>query len=172
MSPLDAFFATWSRARQTFGQGAPAAGTPFDGSAALRRLQTDVATAGPGPHWSGAAADAYGAANAEHAEVLGKLAALDSRLSAEVDHSAQVVNRGRDELEKVRSWVVSAAASVPDNEAGRTMLMPIVSTGLGRLSEVITTYNGQLNAIGATIARLGAEYASLSPQRFGPTPTG
>jgi hypothetical protein len=172
VSPLDAFFATWSQARQTFGQGAPTGGAHFDGSAALRRLQTHVATAAPGPHWSGAAADAYGAANAEHAEVLGKLASLDSRLSAEVDRSAQIVSRGRDELEKVRSWVVSAAASVPDNEAGQTMLMSIVSKGLGRLSELMTTYNDQLNVIGATIARIGAEYASLRTQRFGPTPTG
>lgn len=102
---------TWSRALQTFGQGVPAAGSQFSGSAVLRELKAQVESAAPGDQWLGGAATA----NDEHALMVGKLADLDTRLAAEVDKSASVVTSGGVELDNVREWVLSAASSVPDN---------------------------------------------------------
>lgn len=163
--------ATWSRARRTYGQATPTAGARFDQSASLRGLQGDVGRAEPGPHWQGGAAAAYSAVNAEHAQVLGKLAELDARLAAEIDKSARVVAAGRAELDTVRDWVVSAAASVPPTQAGELMKMPIVARGVARLSEVMLKSNGELTAIGANIGQIGAEYSALSVQKFGLAPT-
>lgn len=71
----------------------------------------------------------------------------------------------------MRDWVVNAASSVPHNQAGELMKMPIVSRGVARLSEVMLKSNGELNAIGANIAQIGAEYSALSVQKFGSEPT-
>ncbi|MGB0970132.1 MAG: EspA/EspE family type VII secretion system effector [Mycobacterium sp.] len=166
MGPIEGFLTTWSRALQTFGQGVPAAGSDFSGSAALRELKAQVESAAPGDQWLGGAATAYAAANDEHALVFGKLADLDARLAAEVDKSAGVVTSGRGELDKVREWVLSAASSVPDNQAGQMMLISIVSKGLGQLSAIVSRTNGELNAIGAQIQQVGEEYAALSQQKF------
>lgn len=160
--------ATWSQARQTFGQGVPASGSPFDGSAVLLQLKDNVESAAPGRDWQGGAAAAYAAANTGHAQVLGKLADLDARLAAEIDKSARVVASGRAELDNVREWVVSAASWVPSNQAGRGMLMQIVSKGLSQLSAILSKSNAELNGIGARIERIGTEYAGLSMQRFAP----
>jgi EspA-like secreted protein len=173
VSLLNAFLATWSHARKTFGQSAPAGGAQFDQSARLRQMQSDVEGAAPAAHWQGGAATAYAARNDEHAEIFGKLAHLDTRLAAEIDKSAEVVAYGRADLDNVRDWVVSAASSVPNNQAGQTMLMSIVSKGMGDLSEVVLKSNGELNAIGANIQQIGEEYAGLSNQKLagrGPLP--
>jgi hypothetical protein len=119
MGVLDGFLSTWSNARATFGDGDPPAGAQYDRSAQLRQAQTDLASAAPGSHWSGAAATAYGKANEDHRQVIGQLAGLDQRLSAHVDQSAQAVTKGRQDLDAVRKWVVDAAGSVPNNAAGR-----------------------------------------------------
>ncbi|MGV0646396.1 EspA/EspE family type VII secretion system effector [Mycolicibacterium sp. XJ2546] len=66
MSAIDAFYAVWTNARDTFGQGTPQDGAPFDDGAALRRLGSDVASAAPGSVWSGDAASAYNAKNTGH----------------------------------------------------------------------------------------------------------
>jgi len=166
VGPLEGFLTTWSRALQTFGQGVPAAGSEFSGSAVLRELKVQVESAAPGDQWLGGAATAYAAANDEHALVVGKLADLDTRLAAEVDKSAGVVTSGRVELDKVRELVLSAASSVPDNQAGQMMLISIVSKGLGQLSAIVSKTNGELNAIGAQIQQVGEEYAALSQQKF------
>ncbi len=166
MGPVEGFLATWSQARQTFGQGVPADGSQFGGSADLRQLKADVESAAPGGHWQGGAATAYAAANAEHAQVFGKLADLDARLAAEIDKSARVVGSGRAELDKIRDWVVGAASSVPSNQAGQIML--IVSKGLGQLSVILSKSNGELNAIGAQIQQIGTEYAGLNTQKIAP----
>ena len=165
MSPLEGFLATWSQALQTFGQGVPAAGSQFDSSAVLRQLNAEAESAAPGERWVGAAATAYAAANAEHAEVFGKLADLDARLAAEIDKSARIVTSGRAELDSVRDRVVSAASSVPGDQNGQVMLMPIVSNGLGELSAILAKVNGELNAIGDQIQQLGTEYAGLALQK-------
>ncbi|MCB0949546.1 MAG: DUF4226 domain-containing protein [Mycobacterium sp.] len=166
VGPLEGFLATWSRALRTFGQGDPATGAQFDGGAVLRRLKTEVESADPGKHWTGGAARAYGTVNAEHAQVFGKLADLDARLAAEIAKSAQIVTAGRAELGEVRDWVVSAASSVPDGQDGQVML--IVSKGLGQLRAILSRANAELNAIGAQIQQIGAEYAGLSKQKFAP----
>jgi hypothetical protein len=107
---------------------------------------------------------AYEARNAEHAQVLARLAELDTLLAAEIDKSAYVVGSGRTELDNVRDWVVSAASSVPNTPAGDAMLMPIVSKGMADLSDILLEANGKLNAIGANIQKIGAEYSTLSGQ--------
>ena len=163
--------ATWSRARQTYGQPAPTAGAVYDQSASLRGFKEDVERAEPGTRWQGGAAAAYSAANAAHAQVLGKLAELDARLAVEIDKSAQVVTAGRAELDSVRDWVLSAASSAPPDRTGEFMKMPIVSKGLARVSEVMVKSNAELNAIGANIRQIGAEYAALEAQKFGSAPT-
>jgi len=50
------------------------------------------------------------------------------------------------------------------------MKMPIVSKGVARLSEVMLKSNAELNAIGADIEQIGAEYRALSVQKFGSAP--
>jgi len=163
---LDAFLSTWSNARSTFGEGTPQTGAQFDNSVSLRHMQATVQSAAPGSNWTGGAANAYGAANAAHAEVFGKIADLDQRLSAKVDQSAQVVGTGRRNLDTVRQWVLDAAAAVPPGKNREQMLMPIIQRGLSQLSQIVTKSNGDLNKIGGEIVGLRAEYDALSSQRF------
>lgn len=118
MSVLDAFLATWSNARSTFGQGTPQSGAQFDNSATLRQLESDLKSAAPGSRWTGTAASAYDTANTEHRRVLRQLAGLDQRLRAHVDQSSEVVAAGRRQLDEVRKWVIDASASVPTGSTG------------------------------------------------------
>jgi hypothetical protein len=166
VSVLDGFLSTWSKARQTFGEGTPQTGAQYDNSGTLRGLQSTVETAAPGSQWTGGAANAYGAANTEHGRVLGQTAGLDQRLAAEVDNSAQVVDAGRRNLDAMRQWVVDAAANVPPGQAGETMKMAIAQKGLTQLQEIIQKSNGDMNAIGGRIRGLGDEYQALSNQKF------
>lgn len=166
MGPLEGFLATWSQARQTFGRGLPADGSQFDSSAVLRRLQAEVQSAAPGDLWRGDAATAYAAANTEQAQMFGKLGDLDARLAAEIDKSARVVTVGRAQLDSLREWVITAASSVPANQAGQLMLT--VSSGLGRLRAILSESNAELNAIGAQIRQIGAEYLLLNQQDIAP----
>lgn len=163
MSPLEGFLTTWSRALRTFGHGEPADGSQFDASAALRQLTAEVESASSGDYWHGGAAEEYSAANADHGDVLDRLAELDARLAAEIDNSARIVISGRADLDDVREWVISAASSLPGNRAAEIMVMPIVSQGLGQLSAILSAANAELNAIGARIRQIGAEYADPGP---------
>ena len=167
MSVLNAFLATWSNARQTFGEGTPQSGAQYDNSATLRQAQSTVESAAPGSRWTGGAANAYGAANTEHGRVIGQVAGLDQRLSAHVDQSAEVVTAGRRDLDSVRKWVVDAAASSPQGQAGEQMRLAIVQKGIGQVQEIIQRSNGELNSIGAKIRGLGDEYQALGNQKFG-----
>lgn len=121
----------------------------------------------PDDFWRGAAANAYGAVNADHAAVFGALAELDVRLAAEIDRSAGNVTAGRGDLDNIRDWVLSAASSVPPNRAGDAMMMSIVSSGLARIGQIVERSNGELNSVGASIEKLGAEYSALGNQKFG-----
>jgi hypothetical protein len=167
VSVLNAFLSTWSNARQTFGEGTPQPGAQYDNSAALRQAQATVATAAPGSRWTGDAANAYGAANTEHGRVIGRLAGLDQRLSAHVDQSAAVVAAGRRDLDSVRKWVVDAAASTPQGQAGEQLRLAIVQKGISQVQQIIQRSNGELNSIGGKIRGLGEEYQALGNQKFG-----
>lgn len=165
---LGAFMATWSGARQTFGDGVPQAGSTFDESARLRQLADGLEAADPGSRWTGASADAYAKVNTEHRRVIGALADLDQRLAAHVDQSAQIVTSGRTELDAVRQWVADAAQSVPPGRAGEQMMLSIVQAGIGRVSEIMTRSNGDLNEVAGQISTLREEYQLLGDQKFGP----
>jgi EspA/EspE family len=165
---LDAIISAWSNARSTFGEGAAQTGARYDSSGPLRAMQSTVQSAAPGSNWTGRAANAYGTANADHSEVLGKLAGLDQRLSAQVDRSAQVVDAGRRNLDAVREWVLNAAAAVPPGKNREQMLLPIVQKGLTQLTEIVTKSNGDLNPIGSQIRGISDEYEALGNQRFAP----
>jgi hypothetical protein len=166
VSVLNAFLSTWSNARQTFGEGTPQPGAQYDASGALRQAQSTVESAAPGSKWTGGAANAYGAANTEHGRVLGRLAGLDQCLCAHVDESAQVVSAGRRDLDAVRKWVVDAAASTPQGQAGEQMRLAIVQKGIAQVQEIIQRSNGELNTIGGKIRGLDGEYQALGDQKF------
>lgn len=166
MSVVDAFLATWSDARATFGQGTPETGTKFDQSGPLLTMQTNVQSAAPGSTWSGRAASAYGTANTEHGAVLGKIAGLDQRLSGQVNQSSEVVAAGRRDLDALRQWVIDAAAAVPPGKNRDQMLLPIAQKGLERLTEIVSKSNGDLSKIGGEIRKLDAEFRALANQRF------
>jgi len=166
LSVVDAFLATWSDARATFGQGTPDTGAKFDQSGPLLAAQTNVQSAAPGSTWSGRAASAYGTANTEHGAVLGQIAGLDQRLSGQVNQSSQVVAAGRRDLDALRQWVIDAASAVPPGKNRDQMLAPIVQDGLSRLTDIVSKSNGDLSKIGGEIRALDAEFRALANQRF------
>ena len=159
---LDAFLATWSRARAAFGDGAPQDGSAYDQSPALLELRAEVAGAGPGQHWRGPGSDAYGHANDKQTAVLGEAARLDAQLRAEVDKSAEVVAAGRRELDGVRQWVLDAASEVPRTAEGERMLYPVVSRGSGEIVEILERAVADMHSISTRIGGIGAEYHALS----------
>ncbi|WP_396935892.1 EspA/EspE family type VII secretion system effector, partial [Mycolicibacterium sp.] len=161
MSAIDAFYSTWSQARESFGSGVPQDGSEFDKSNQLRQLQSSVQGAAPDSRWQGPAADAYAAKNAQHAATYGKLADLDQRMAAEVSKTAGVVTAGRQNLDQIRDWVASAAASAPSDRSGETMKVAIASKGLSQISEIIQQSNDQMNAIGERIRGIGREYDEI-----------
>jgi hypothetical protein len=163
---LEAFLSTWSKARETFGEGVPQTGQRFDQSGSLRQMQSTVESAAPGSRWSGRAADGYGTANADHGKVFGQLAGLDQRLSAQVTQTAKIVLTGRQNLDSVRQWVVDAAASVPPGRNREMQLLPIVQKGLAQVQDVVTMSNGQLNTVAGEVKKIGGEYRALGNQRF------
>jgi uncharacterized protein YukE len=163
VSVLEGFLTTLTNARATFGEGIP---EHFDGDA-LSRLHSELAAAGPGQHWSGRAASAYGAVHAEHLQVLGALAELDKRMAPHLDEAARVVAAGRQDLDSLRQWVVDIAKSVPPEANQDEVLDTVVKQATSQVIEVITRSNAQLNAIGASMQGLSAEYAALTSQRFG-----
>lgn len=161
---LDGFMATWSAARNTFGEGTPHDGAEFDRSSQLRQAQSDVASARPGSQgfpWTGASADTYDAANQKQGRLLGETAALDQRLRSEVDRAAAVVSAGRRGLDSVMEWVVAAASSLPQTPQGDRALYAIVSRGSGDVADIVQKSNSDLNYIGNRLRGLGAEYQLL-----------
>lgn len=162
---VDAFLATWSDARDTFGQGTPEPGATFDQSGPLLIMQANVQSAAPDDAWSGTAANAYGTANTEHGTVLGRIAELDQRLGAHVNQSSDVVAAGRRDLDALRQWVIDAAAAVPPGKNHDQMLLPIAQKGLSELTDIVTKSNGDLGQIGREIRALSGEYAALGDQK-------
>ncbi|WP_234897684.1 alpha/beta hydrolase [Mycolicibacterium vanbaalenii] len=164
MSAIDAFYAVWTNARRTFGDGAPAGGAQFDASAKFRQLGTEVASATPDPVWSGGAAGAYRLKNYRHRAVFDRLADLDQRLGRSVDRSAQLVSTGRQNLESLRKWVSDAAASVPPGKFREVQLTQIASAGLARLQEIVLGTHTDLSVVAQDIVKLSTEYGSLTSE--------
>lgn len=171
---LGGFLSTWTQARTTFGEGVPEPGATFDNSAALQHLEADTRAAAPASVWSGAAADAYDAKNAEQVRTLSRMAELDQSIGVEVDRSAAVVAHGRQQLDSIKDWVLAAAGSVPKGPAGEQMLVPIVARGCSDITEIVTTSNSELATIAARIRTLGSEYGTLGrpgePMQGNPPP--
>ncbi|MEE6168778.1 MULTISPECIES: TPR repeat region-containing protein [unclassified Mycolicibacterium] len=170
MGLLDAFNETWSQARETFGQGTPEDGSKFDGSSRLLQMKSSVEAAAPDSRWQGTASDAYAAANKEHAQVYGKLADLDRRMATEVTNAANVVTTGRQNLDNVKSWVTSMAASIPDTDADERdrKLLPIVNKGVSQLSDIIQKSTNDMTDIRGRVQGIKGEYDALTNQKFAP----
>lgn len=164
MSALDAFMTTWAQARATFGEGAPADGSQFDQSSRFHELQGDVASAAPGPNWTGSASEAYAEANSRQAQTLGSFGDLDKRLGAEVERSAAVVAAGRRDLEAVKQWVSDAAARLPNTAAGQRMLWPVVSKGSSEIRDIVARSHGELASIADRIRGIASEYEALGDE--------
>ncbi|GJF08891.1 hypothetical protein NGTWS1803_13230 [Mycolicibacterium cyprinidarum] len=162
MGVLEAFMATWSKARAAFGEGPPQDGSVVDASAALWQMQSEVEHAQPGDDWRGPGSDAYAVANEKQTRVLGESANLDRRLRAEVQRSATVVAAGRRDLDEVRQWVTCAASAVPLTPQGDRMLYPVVSRGSGEIVEILQRSHVELNAIAGRIRQIGGDYQGLS----------
>jgi hypothetical protein len=167
VSVLDAFYSTWDRARQTFGQGTPQSGAGFDNSAQLRQMDTALAAAAPGGRWSGAAAANYDTANTDHRQVFTQLADLDQRLRTHIDNSARVVADGRRQLDSVRQWVDAAAASVPPGNQRDTMLTQIANRAISRVNDIVTQSTTQMSTIAADVKGDAGKYSLLGDQKFG-----
>ncbi len=162
MTVLGAFLSTWDDARATFGSDTPVGGSEFDRSAQFHELRSTVLSVAPGGEWTGAAAEAYDGRNREHAGTIGRLAALDRRLGAEVDRSAAVVTAGRRDLDSVKQWVIDAAASVPSTAAGDRALLPVVAKGTAEITAIISRSNTDLDAIAARIREIGTAYGDVA----------
>lgn len=166
-APLEGFLSLWNQAHATYGTGTPSDGSQFDQSSRLLDLQESVTSAAPNSRWTGAAADSYSEANSAHARTLGNLADLDKRLGAEVGRSAAVVAAGRRDLEAVRTWVVDAAAAVPNTAAAQRMLWPVISRGSKELQDIVNRSTADLSAIAQRVRGLGSEYEELGKPKEG-----
>ncbi len=160
MEPLDAFLLMWERARATFGEGVPHDRTEFDKSAELRGLQDQVKAAGPGSHWSGAAADRYADANDRHAQALGRLADLDKRLGDELERSAGVVNGGRRQLDALKHWVTDLAdeAKKTPTAAADHALWAAIGKASGDVADIIARSHTDLSGVAGRIQSLDSEF--------------
>ncbi len=78
-----------------------------------------------------------------------------------------MIGAGRRDLDSLLKWVVDAAESTPQNEAGERILMAVIQKGLTRLQEIVQRSNGALNSIGEEIRGIGDEYQALDSQNLG-----
>lgn len=171
MSALDAFYATWSSARETFGQGTPQDGAALDQSSRLAQMKTGVEAAAPDGRWQGPAAEAYATKNKGHAAVYGKLAELDQKMATQVSNAANMVTTGRQNLDNIKSWVDSAAAAIPSGTSAsdrETKLLSIASQGIGKVSDVITTSNAAMSDIGGRVRAITGEWQAIGNPSAGP----
>lgn len=171
MTVIDAFLSTWSRARQTFGDGTPTSGTQVDDSRTLLRLESSLESAVPGTQWSGSAAADYAAANSQQRQALHLFAELDQRLAFQIDQSAEVVVAGRHDLSELRNWFVDAAAAVPAGPTGQRMQLAIAHRGLEQLREIVEQSRAESQSIADSLRGLSDEYRALDNQQLGGTPS-
>ncbi|WP_217154938.1 TPR repeat region-containing protein [[Mycobacterium] fortunisiensis] len=168
MSALDGFYSTWNKARETFGVGTPVDGSGHDGSSQLMRMKGMIESAAPDHRWQGSGSQAYAAANKEHAGVYEKLAALDKKMAAEVTNAANIVTSGRQNLDRTREWVASLAASMPDNNAAKGIMLAVTSKGIEQVSSTIQQSTEAMTEVGRRVTGLKGEWEALLNQKFGP----
>lgn len=162
MSPLEAFYAAWARARHAFREGTPQGGMQFEASAELRQLGNDVAGAAPGSVWSGGAATAYQAINADHRAAIDRIAELDQRLGGSVDNCARVLSGGRQDLDALRQWVIDSTGSVPPGKPHALACSQVAGEGLTRLDDIVRGAHGELDNLARDIRGIKKEYAALT----------
>lgn len=171
MSALDGFYSTWYKARETFGVGTPTDGSQHDGSSQLLKMKGMVESASKHDGWQGKGAEAYAAANKQHAGVYEKLANLDKQMAAEVTNAANVVTNGRNQLDTTKSWVDSAVNSLPSSlsaQARENSLIPIAKEGITQVNNTVSTANGDMLKIGFRVADIKNQYDELQNQKLGP----
>ncbi|MFD3040419.1 TPR repeat region-containing protein [Mycolicibacterium senegalense] len=171
MSALDGFYSTWNKARETFGVGTPTDGSQHDGSSQLLRMKGMIDSAAKHDGWQGTGADAYAAANKEHASVYSKLAELDKQMAAEVTNAANIVTTGRAQLDNTKSWVDSAVNVVPTSLSAadrEKYFIPIAKEGITQVNNTVSTANGQMLQIGFRVTDIKKQYEELTNQKFGP----
>lgn len=171
MGALDGFYSTWNKARETFGQGVPTDGSQFDQSRSLTQMKASVEAAAPDDRWQGSGANAYAAANKEHAQVYQKLADLDQKMAAEVKNAANVVSVGRTNLDNAKGWVESMANSLPATSAQdrERKLIPIAREGINRVDNIVKTATSEMMGIKGNVEKLRGEYDTIkTSMRFGP----
>ncbi len=171
MGALDGFYSTWNKARETFGVGTPVDGSQHDGSSQLLKMKGMVESAQPDNRWQGSGSEAYAAANKEHAGVYGKLAELDKKMAAEITNAANIVTNGRNQLDTTKSWVDSAANSLPSSlsaQAREKSLIPIAKEGITQVNNTVSTANGDMLKIGFRVTDIKNQYDELKNQKLGP----
>ena len=171
MGVLDGFYSTWTKARETFGRGAPDDGSEFDGSSRLMQMKAGVEAAAPDDRWQGSASQAYAAANREHASVYEKLAELDKKMAGEVKKAAEVVTAGRINLDTAKSWVDSIVDSLPATTAADRdrKLLPIANEGIGRVHRIVQSATDDMAGIKGNVDTLRGQYETVkNTMKFGP----
>lgn len=172
MSALDGFYSTWNKAKDTFGVGTPTDGSQYNGSSSqLLQMKSSIESASKHDGWQGTGADAYAAANKEHAGVYQKLADLDKKMAAEVTNAANVVTNGRNQLDTTKSWVDSAVNSLPSSlssQAREKSLIPIANQGITQVNNTVENANKDMNTIAGRFTGLRGEFDSLTNQKFAP----
>lgn len=172
MSALDGFYSTWNKAKDTFGVGTPTDGSQYNGSSSqLLKMKSSIESASKHDGWQGTGADAYAAANKEHAGVYEKLADLDKKMAAEVTNAANVVTNGRNQLDTTKSWVDSAVNALPqslNSQAREKSLIPIAKEGITQVNTTVSNANGAMLQIGIRVNELKNGFDELQNQKLGP----
>ncbi|QRY52215.1 TPR repeat region-containing protein [Mycolicibacterium septicum] len=171
MGALDGFYSTWYKARETFGAGTPVDGSQHDGSSQLLKMKGMVESASQHDGWQGKGAEAYAAANKQHADVYQKLADLDKKMAAEVTNAANVVTNGRNQLDTTKSWVDSAVNALPqslNSQAREKSLIPIAKEGITQVNTTVSNANGAMLQIGIRVNELKNGFDELQNQKLGP----
>ncbi|MBX8688553.1 DUF4226 domain-containing protein [Mycobacterium sp. 20091114027_K0903767] len=171
MGALDGFYSTWNKARETFGVGTPTDGSQHDGSSQLLKMKGMIDSAAKHDGWQGKGADAYAAANQQHAAVYQKLAELDKKMSAEITNAANIVTNGRTQLDNTKSWVDSAVNALPSSlsaQARENSLIPIAKEGITQVNNTVSTANGDMLKVGFRLTELKNGFDELQNQKLGP----
>ncbi|ULN47207.1 hypothetical protein MI170_28750 [Mycolicibacterium goodii] len=170
MGALDGFYSTWNKARETFGQGVPTDGSQFDHSSELLNMKASVEAAAPDDRWQGSGANAYAAANKEHAQVYEKLADLDRKMAAEVKNAANVVSVGRTNLDTAKGWVESMVNSLPatSEQDRERKLIPIAREGINKVDNIVKSATDEMRTIQGRVTGYKGEFEELTNQKFAP----